>query len=240
MTDLDKTLGIVAWGQRIVSSLVGCTLLLTGSMTNRALASTIEPPPGQGTPKSTAGGGSRISSQVACRTSNRADQFVALSPGQQLALTTVDRPNFLIYLPQTKATALELSLFDHNRKGIYQTILPVPQTSGLVRIQLPQTAPSLSKNQPYAWSIALVCNPADRTEDWVVRGWIQRTDLAPQIQRNLTQAKAIDQVKIFAAQGFWHEAATTLMELQQQTPNDPKLLSMWQELLQSAGLNVIH
>ena len=206
---------------------------------SQVLAGSIEPPPGKGVPKGTAGGGSRPSQQACLKPAHQTAKLVALSPTQQLGLTLVDRPNFLIYLPSTTAQTLELSLFDRQQNGIYQTTLPVPATSGLVSIQLPATAPKLNRNHPYAWSIALICNPQDRTEDWVVRGWIQRADLQPQLARNLAQASAIDRIKLFAEQGFWYEAVSRLLELRQQTPNDPKLVAMWQELLKSAGLDTI-
>jgi Domain of Unknown Function (DUF928) len=216
------------------------TLLIGCVGANRALASGgIEPPPDKGVPKGTAGGGSRPVQRACLNRADATSQLVALSPMQKLGLTMVDHPQFLIYLPPTKAQKLELSLFDRQQNGIYQTTLPIPKTSGVVSIPLPASAPRLAKTHPYAWSIALICDPRDRTEDWVVTGWIQRADLQPQLRHNLAQASAIERVKLFSEQGFWYEAAAALLELRQQTPNDPQVVAMWQELLKSAGLETI-
>ncbi len=58
-----------------------------------AHAGDITPPPGQGTPKGTAGGGSR-SSQMACHhRTDRSILLMALKSEQTLGLTLDDRPN---------------------------------------------------------------------------------------------------------------------------------------------------
>jgi hypothetical protein len=49
----------------------------------------------------------------------------------------------------------------------------VPKQAGLVGIRLPDTAPALAQDKPYYWTVALACNPSDRTEDLVVGGWIE-------------------------------------------------------------------
>jgi hypothetical protein len=221
-------------------TIIALPLVLGWVSGQRVLASGIEPPPGSGVPKSTIGGGSRPSRQACFDAPTSTAQLVALSPAQPLGLTKVDRPSFVIYLPPTQAKTLELSLFDHQHNGLYQTTLPIPKTSGWVSIPLPAAAPKLAKNRSYAWSIALICDAADRTEDWVVSGWIQRPDLPPQLRQHLATASAVDQVKLLAAQGFWHEAISTLMQLKQKNPTDPQLVSMWQELLRLTGLAVMN
>jgi hypothetical protein len=156
-----------------------------------------------------------------------------------LGLTQENRPNFLVYLPQTNAKTVEFSLYDEKMNGIYQVSVPVPNQAGLVNIRLPDNAPALVKDKPYYWSFALVCNAADRTEDWVVGGWIEYTEPNANVQKQLDQVAGIEDVSIYAKNGFWYDAVTKLVELQQATPNQPQLAKTWIELLQSVGLGAI-
>jgi Domain of Unknown Function (DUF928) len=76
------------------------------------------------------------------------------------------QPSVLVYLPATQATQLELSLFDRTGNGLYQTLIDAP--TGSTAIDLPITTQSPGNY----WTLALVCNSRDRTQDWVISGII--------------------------------------------------------------------
>lgn len=199
-----------------------------------------EPPPGRDAPRGgTAGGGSRpIGTPCLSNPSATSDALTALSAGSHLGLTQAERPNFLVYLPQTTAKMAEFSLFDEQMNGIYQMSIPVTQ-AGWVSIRLPDTAPALTKDKPYYWTFALACNAIDRTEDWVVGGWIERAEPSDSLKQQLATATDIEKVALYAKQGFWYDALTTLTQLQQTQPNDPALAATWAQLLKSVGLDAI-
>ncbi|KAM3095469.1 DUF928 domain-containing protein [Phormidesmis sp. 146-12] len=199
----------------------------------------IEPPPGQGSPNGTAGGGSRTSSTFCVRSPNPTSRLMALSPKGQMALTSSDRPDFWIYLPKTTAQMVELSVFDAEMNGIYQTLVPISTKAGLVSLRLPSEAPQLKPDQPYYWTAALVCNQNDRTSDWVVGGWIKRIQLDPSAQERLATAKASDRVSLYLSQGLWVQAFSLLTELRQTQPNNAHLATVWTELLRSVGLEAL-
>jgi hypothetical protein len=155
-----------------------------------------------------------------------------------LGLTQSARPNFFVYIPQTTAQTAEFSLFDEQMNGIYQASVPVTK-AGLVSISLLDTAPSLVKDKPYYWTVALVCNPSDRTEDWVVGGWIERAEPSATLKQQLANVTAVERVSLYAKQGFWYEALNTLVELQRTQPNHPVVATTWAELMKSVGLEVI-
>jgi hypothetical protein len=144
----------------------------------------------------------------------------------------------LVYIPQTTAQTAEFSLFDEQMNGIYQVSIPVVK-AGLVSISLPDAAPALAKDKPYYWTVALACNPSDRTEDWVVGGWIERAEPNDNLKQQLASVAAIEKVSVYAKQGFWYDAVTTLVELQRTEPNNLKLTTTWAELLKSVGLDAI-
>ncbi|MFB2983716.1 DUF928 domain-containing protein [Microseira sp. BLCC-F43] len=214
----------------------------TPSVRSQNRATSFEPPPGKGIPRrGTAGGGSRPVSS-ACDPSKRtvsSATLTALSPGSHLGLTQSSRPKFLVYVPQTTAQTMEFSLFDEQMNGVYQMNFPVANRTGLIRIELPENAPSLVKDKPYYWTVALICNPNERTEDMVVGGWIERTELNDSLKQELAKLRGLDRVSFYAKRGFWYDAVNTLVELGQAEPGNLALAASWAEVLKSVGLEAI-
>jgi len=231
---------------RLISAFLSLSIVLAPHWTTKVwaqsnVAASFEPPPGRDAPRGgTAGGGSRpVGTACLSNRSATSGALTALSPGRQLGLTQAERPNFLVYLPQTTAQTAEFSLFDEQMNGIYQVSIPVPKQAGLVGIRLPDTAPALAQDKPYYWTVALACNPSDRTEDWVVGGWIERAQPSATLKQQLANVTAVERVSLYAQQGYWYEALNTLVELQRIQPNDPAVASTWAELMKSVRLDVI-
>ncbi|MEA5575681.1 DUF928 domain-containing protein [Anabaena sp. UHCC 0451] len=189
------------------------------------------PPPG-GAPKTTVGGGSRPAESACLQNSTATTQkLTLLSPSNYIGLTKSDRPTVLIQLPPTTAKNLELSLFDQQIQGIYQTVIAVNSASGIMALQMPKTAPALLANKPYYWTVALVCNPSDRTEDLVAGAWIKYVEPSTDLKQQLIKATVVQRINLYAENGFWYEAIKKLVELQQAEPNSPALAQVWQNLL---------
>lgn len=200
----------------------------------RAIAA-FDPPPGNGTPIGTAGGGSRPAQPACLSDAAASTALTVLAPSHYVGLTAHSHPTVWVYIPPTRAQQLEFSLFDAQGKGIYQTTLPIA-AAGLISISLPTTAPALAERIPHYWTVALVCNPDRRTDDWVAGGgWIERRSLtsAP------TTPSALAQVSLLANTGYWYDALDNLMQLRQTQPHSPVLASTWITLLQSAGLEAV-
>jgi Domain of Unknown Function (DUF928) len=206
-------------------------LLVIINVTPQVLAentkkASFDPPRRRDAPRSgTAGGGSR----PAIKTTD----FTALSPGRQIGLSHSERPTFFVYLPKTTAQTAEFSLFDAQMKGIYQVIIPIENKVGLIGITIPKTAPALVKNQSYHWSLALAYNPNDRTEDWVVGGWVEYNELSKKLSLQLATATPTEQITYYAKHGFWYDAIAKTVELQNQQPNNLSLTQTWAKLLTS-------
>ncbi|GAP98752.1 DUF928 domain-containing protein [Leptolyngbya sp. NIES-2104] len=213
------------------------TLIVFSALSGQAqiaLASAFDPPPGQGEPGSTAGGASRPS-RPTCLDS---DTFTVFAPKTYLGLTTQARPTFWIYLPSGRAKMLEFSVFDRQRKGIYQTQIAIENKSGLVKITLPETAPALNFNQSYNWTVALVCNSKRRTEDWVIGGWIARQAPTAELQREFNLALTdLDRARLYAQSQFWYDAISLLITSDQSSSKAFK--DLWSSTIQAAGLDTI-
>ncbi|MBE9010331.1 DUF928 domain-containing protein [Pseudanabaenaceae cyanobacterium LEGE 13415] len=222
--------------------LLSFTSLLTGSMivalstlhlTKPVSAQLIEPPPGLPAPQTTTSGGSRPISRACVQS---ATPFTAIASRQSVGLTRHNRPTVWVYLPPTQAQTLEFSMFDQDRKGIYQTTIEINNRTGYVPIELPSSAPALNQNQPYYWTVALVCDPNERTHDWITGGWIQQQSIDSALQQQLNQATLTEQIRLIAKAGYWYEAVDAYLRLQQAKPNDPQLTQLWAELVRTGNL----
>jgi hypothetical protein len=195
-------------------------------------------PPGQGSPKGTAGGSRPAHSDCSSRISTKG-RFLALSAQRFISLTSEAQPSFWVYVPHTTARSLEFSLLDDQQNGIYQTSVQLEPRAGLVKLTLPADQVSLTEGKIYSWTAALICNPKCRTDDWLVQGWVRRQALPPDFDRRLQTATAQQRLQLYAEAGFWYDTLNTLVELWQSQPANPKLTALWSELLQMGGLPAI-
>ncbi len=218
---------------------------------DQLLAQIFEPPPGQGSPGQTAGGGRRDggqceATQVRSRvnTPRRLEQsLVALMPPNNAGLTTTTQPTFLFYVPATSAQTAEFVLDDGRAATgkpteIVRIQVQLPKTPGIVILKLPEKTPTLAANQDYFWAFALICGRGS-IQDPLVSGRIRRIQLEPELANRLQSSPPLEQVRLYAASGIWHEAVAGLAVLRQTKPDDPEFVKAWQTLLQSVGLSDI-
>jgi Domain of Unknown Function (DUF928) len=233
--------------KKILVMISALSLVLTQDFTASVLAaqknsvsqkSTTFQPKRSGTPrKGTAGGGSRPA-QEACLSNQsiKSGKLIALTPSNSTGFTEKDRPNFFVYLPQTSAKMAEFSLFDEHMNGVYQNNIPV-NNQRLQSINLTSNTSVLIKNKPYYWTYALICNEGDRTQDWVVGGWVERRDVSRSLQKKLSNASRSQQVSLYAENGFWYEALSSLVEMHKYKDNNHTFNEIWKILLKSEGID---
>ncbi|MEM7725827.1 MAG: DUF928 domain-containing protein [Cyanobacteria bacterium P01_A01_bin.45] len=220
------------------------------------VAVNFQPPEDRDKPeKGTISGGSRpVENSCAPYSENSKDTLTALSPGQNLGLTMLKYPNLIVYIPSVKAQNAELSIFNAQMEGVYQTNLSISKYQGFVtlpllnRINRTSNTTSLQtetrtivleKNKPYYWTLALICNESDRTEDVVVGGWIEYAKPSQDLQQQLNMVNGIRKVSLLAKNGYWYDALSELLEMRRKNPNDQNLAQIWQQLFKSVGLEKI-
>jgi hypothetical protein len=192
----------------------------------------IEPPSGSPAPGSTTSGGTRPTQACLKSIPKIAQRLIALNPSKAIGFTHSVQPTLFVYMPRNEAQALEISLFDEQKRGLYQTTLSIQNQSGLIGLPLPNDAPKLVKGQNYYWTVAVVCNVNDRTEDQVISGWIQHRDLSEDVSRLLP----IERIEWYAKQGFWYDAFSEWSDLHQKQPQHPMVKKAWIDLIQAIGL----
>lgn len=216
--------------------------------TSRGKRVIFEPRSDQPAPGTTRGGGrrndskcwqDRQSSQSPAQAQSSEQLLTPLlrSPLDEPQLTVSSRPTFLVYIPQTSAKAVELSLEDADGNGIYQTAMNLTGTPGIISISLPTSAPELEMGKDYKWIVSMVCQTG-APEDWFAEGSVRRVQADSSLIQ-VEQVEPLDQVALYAKSGIWFEAVANLAALRKAQPNNPEIASAWEELLEEAGLGAI-
>ena len=171
----------------------------------------------QGLPGRRISGASRLPSS-ACA----AEPLVAIVPETNLGLTAESQPTLWLSVPEVSvAKELEFYLFNAQDEIIYQTSFTVQPAADLIGLDFSNIAdaPKLEIDQRYRWAASMVCNPANRSENISVEGWIDRVDASASVSSRL-----------------WYDHLGWLMGQLQQKPQDQTVLSQWHTLMALARL----
>lgn len=166
------------------------------------------------------------------------ETLTALTPETNIGLTTKAHPTFFVYMPQTPVTSAAFVLIDEeNQRQIYATTFAVPESSGIVSISLPDGVPPLTVGKDYHWYVSLICDPQDRAGDIYVDGWVRRIAPESALINRLQKASPLTRVTLYREQGIWYDALEVLAEAYRLSPDRAALVTKWQSLLRSVGLN---
>jgi hypothetical protein len=214
------------------------SLLWTGTAWGKQEGQTSE----RGFPTRKVGGGTRCGLEAPCPY----DVLVALIP-DGLAATAEALPNFYFYIPPAEEASkpnrdgplLEFVLRDESDRLVYEAIFSATSKGGIVPFQLP-TSPrfqGLAVGQNYHWYLSIIYDPADRSYDDVVEGWIRRVAPQTELSEQLARATPLERVELLQAANLWYEALDTLAQLKQSRPDDPRVDQMWNQLLKDIELD---
>ena len=151
-------------------------------------------------------------------------------------LTVSERPTLWFYVPYslTPKFPIEFVLNDEQENYVYRASVTVSQSQpGVIKLTLPPTV-TLETGRMYHWYFLIDCKP-----DVDVHGWIRRIPLNPTLASQLQQSTPKERVALYANEGIWYDALTTLAELRIANPQDTSLMNDWASLLQSVGLDAI-
>jgi len=200
---------------------------------------TFKPPEGDSKPKKTALGGRRTNDKKCLQdTEPNSSQtgLTALVPLDGTGSTTSTHPTFWIYLPETTATKILLSVMEENPDGAIkhhsQAAFPIPPQSGLISLKLPDETPPLEIGKTYKWAVILMCGKSLHPNDPVIEARINRIQASiPNQPENLIK-KAI----WFGQQGIWYDFLESFAQAKQANPNDQEVKTDWQNMLKSLDL----
>jgi hypothetical protein len=143
------------------------------------------------------------------------------NPPVNQTLTVAANPTVFVYVPETTTLSAEdlvfaeFSVLDDQGETVYKTTLQLPtvlssdvptssvSTPGIVKVSLPAIFP-LETGKNYHWVFQLSCGKANAERGFgrYVEGWIQRTELSPDLKTKIEQATPLEQAKLYARLGF--------------------------------------
>lgn len=154
-------------------------------------------PPGRGKPKSTAGGASRdggLCPQDATELSASDTPFL---PAADYGLTLAERPTFFVSIPETVAQQALFIIKDQQEDYFYQKTVQIPNTPGIVSIELPSDAPALEIGKSYQWSFIILCGQTLRPDSPGVNGQIQRIEADTALMPDIEQLSPLERVAFY-------------------------------------------
>lgn len=165
-------------------------------------------------------------------------------------LTTDEYPTFWFFVPYDKSSITEMEFVIQDKsqnksKTIYRTVLDKPEKPGIISvstkkaIEEPLQISKTKHQKKYHWFLKLKvkCSPQQAVESKSVDGWIERVNLNSQLAKRIEQATPLQKAALYAENGIWHNALTTLGEARLSQPSNASLLANWTSLLKSEKLD---
>jgi hypothetical protein len=185
-------------------------------------------------PTRTVGGGSR-------GVGDTAPALYAIVPNH-VAQSASKQPSLFWYLDGElpRSAKIELTLIDDEAVApLIETTLKNPDRPGLYRIDLADYGVNLSPGKEYEWSVSIVMDPADRSQDIMATGWIERVPRSDGLSARLASEGEDRSVHVFADEGLWYDALTALGDQMQRNPDDRELREVRSSLLRQVGLDTV-
>lgn len=201
-------------------------------------------PAGQSAPNTTGGGGTR-SGGVCVKSEDKNTPVSALVPAFMTSpQTAAQRPTLYFYIPPNNSYQGELTLTDI----VAQTTLvrqgfTLNPEGGILAVTLQPKTP-LQAGQDYRWSLRIICNPEQRSNDQYLKGNLSVAaapaflaqavpflNQSPGMPLKPEQAQTVLKLaQAYASQGIWLDSLHLTALIRQSNPQD------WRELLESVNL----
>jgi hypothetical protein len=189
-------------------------------------------PPQLSKPTRTVGGGSR-------GVGDTTPALYAIVPNH-VAQSASKQPSLFWYLDGLlpgKAVIEFTFIDDEAIAPLVEANLAKPDRPGLHRIDLSAYGVNLSPGKEYEWSVSIIIDPDDRSQDIVATGWIECVAQSDSLATRLASEGGDRSVHVFADEGLWYDALTALGDQMQRDPNDPQLMDVRSSLLRQVGLD---
>ncbi|MEB3339238.1 DUF928 domain-containing protein [Okeania sp.] len=163
--------------------------------------------------------------------------LTAVMPENNIGTTVSSHPTVYLYVPKTNKQNAEFVLYDltnENIDPIYETNISLPQSAGIIKVNLPKTV-ELQPDNTYVWYFGITCDPDKPSLDYYIQGWLQRTSLTSEVKVKLQKLEEnpLEKAKLYAELSVWSETITTLEKSRSAYPQ------AWKKLFQSIGLGEI-
>ena len=190
-------------------------------------------PPFRGAPVGRVGGGTR---------SDVPDRTVVLSvlTPDHTGLTTHEQPSLFWFVSQPTKNPVELTMLeDKSKKTILEKQLAAPIGPGVQRVRLADYGTRLAPGVEYRWFVAIVADPTKRSSDSIAGGFIQRVEPSASLLERLKQGSPRDVPSVYAEEGIWYDALSSLSDQIDAAPNNTDLRAQRAALLDQVRLREV-
>jgi hypothetical protein len=161
----------------------------------------------------------------------------ALAP-DQLALTTRSQPTLYWYQSKDAKTRCELTLMEPPKTRLLLTLQSSgPAQAGLHAVKLSAFHVKLVPHVVYEWSVAILVDPQDRSEDILADGIIEYAEPSPELAGKIAAATDADRAAVYANAGIWYDALDAVSARINASPADRHLHDQRVALLNQIGLD---
>lgn len=228
---------------KLYANAIGSLSLMIATMLigRSAQAQVFVPPPGQDIPRNGTGGASRSGNlciQFPEAEASAHFAMTALLPETQYGATLSPNPMILVYLPASAAGEAFFSLKDEDRNLHYQVNIPLSGEAGIISIQLPSEA-ALELGKFYRWYFTVACDGALQPGS-LVSGLLQRVEVGSQLSHQVQElSDPLEEALFYGRVGVWYDMVAALARLRETQPIEPEINNLWQEVLNSVGLEAM-
>jgi hypothetical protein len=188
-------------------------------------------PPQRGAPQRRVGGSSRGFESALPR--------VLLLVPDHVGLTVSERPSLYWYLSKPTNVRVEITLIDDKGETpLIEYAVPEAKGPAVHRIDLAAHKVELKPGVTYQWSISVVPNPRERSNDVMSGGALRRVAVPQNIAARGSADKA-QLARAYAAEGIWYDAIALYSELIEENPGNRRLRDARAALLEQVGLKEV-
>ena len=107
-------------------------------------------------------------------------------------------------------------------------------------MELPQEIPQFVEGKEYRWTVSIVCDENNPSENIYARSWVKRVSITPSLKQKLAVAtQERERAAVYAQNGVWYDASATIYKASQKAPRDHSTSEYLTKLLQQVGLSNI-
>ena len=209
---------------------------------NAAQVKQYVPPSNRERLQRTEGGGSRGCTNAA------PVSLSLLTPKDHIARTVSAHPTFLWHISDATSAPLVFTLTERGaNQPIFQQQLKADR-AGIMRLEVPQTAPALVEGKEYRWTVTLMCSEKRPSENVYARAWIERVATPSDLNQKLASVSSDrespserlrQRALIYAQSGLWYDAVATLDRVRTANPTEKQAANLFVSLLEQVGLNQV-
>jgi hypothetical protein len=153
------------------------------------------------------------------------------------ALTTRAQPSLFWYQSGPAATRFELTVFEPKKaKPLLRVGVEKAGDAGIHRLSLEKYKVTLTPGVVYKWTVALVPDVANRSQNVIAIGTIQRTEPDARLAATLATTEGPDKAALYASKGFWYDALEAISDAIDAAPADKSLRAQRAKLLEQVDL----